>query len=251
MNIFSFGFFVLLSVCAETVHFYTLYTESHRPLIENWFLPSIQDKVTVHVYYLPQECPTGKYKEEGWKKTTTKKVEIIIDAIKRHKGSWFIYSDVDIQFFQPVAQEIESMLNEYDLVIQQDTPKGSACSGFFGCRANDKMLEVWERVLVCMNKTEHSDQAALNYVLRHCKDLNVRWRLLPEAYFGAGLFTGKYWHPNMLLTVPENIKMHHANWTGGIENKIKQLMLVWRLVQRRIDKRKEPTYSDLCCKMIA
>lgn len=235
VQFFLFIFFLLSY--SEPIHLYTLYTESHRPLIENWFLPSIKDFVIVHVYHLPQECPTGKYKQRGWKKTTIKKVKIIIEAIKKHKGGWFIYSDADIQFFEPIGDEISNMLNEYDLVIQQDNPKGFACSGFFGCRANDVILTLWKRVLSNMKETSHSDQGALNYVLRHnSKDLNFKWALLPETYFGAGFFTGKMWEPNMMLDVPERIKIHHANWTVGVENKIKQFVYVWNIVKKRINK---------------
>jgi hypothetical protein len=138
------------------------------------------------------------------------------------------------------------MLDNYDLVIQQNDPKGSACSGFFGCRANDATQELWERVLCHMHETEHSDQGALNYVLGHSSDLNVTWCLLPETYFGAGLFTGKHWKPNTLLQIPEGIKIHHANWTIGVENKIKQLALVWRIVKHRNStKNQKESYSSI------
>lgn len=235
MKIFQFIFIFFVIRCSSTIHLYTLYTESHRQLIENWFLPSINDSVIVHVYYVPQECPTGKYKQFGWKKTTIKKVEIIIEAIKRHKEGWFIYSDVDVQFFESIGNEMSNLLNQYDLVIQRDNPKGVACSGFFACRANEVMLELWMRVLSYMQKTSHSDQGALNYVLHHSKDLAFKWTLLPETYFGAGFFTGKTWIPYMMLDIPEGIKIHHANWTVGVENKIKQLALVWSIVKQRMN----------------
>jgi len=217
----------------EKIHIYTIYTDSHKPLFDRWFLPSIQDKCVIHVFHLPQECPSAIFKGHGWKKTTTRKVKIIIEAIKRHKGNWFIYSDVDIQFFHPIGDDIKMMLNEYDLVIQRNSPKEVVCSGFFACRATDSMQLLWERVLDYMNTTHHSDQGALNYVLRNLlADLDIQWKFLPETYFSAGLFTGKQWYPNLLLKIPSNIKLHHANSTKGIKNKIKQLALVWKMVKR-------------------
>src|SRR5437016_12299301 len=78
---------------------YTIYTKSHEPLFISWFLPSIprEDNFELKVLKVPQECPTACFKKFGWKKTTTRKVEMIISAIQETMGSWFVYSDVAIQ----------------------------------------------------------------------------------------------------------------------------------------------------------
>ena len=123
-----------------------------------------------------------------------------------------------------------------DLVIQQDDQRGRLCSGFFACRGNQKTLQLWQDVLQVMETQEEvSDQGALNYCLIKCNNpYGVAWKFLPVTYFGGGTLTTKHWHPHDSLPIPVGIKMHHANWTCGPENKIKQLEYVARVVRARL-----------------
>ena len=41
------------------------------------------------------------------------------------------------------------------------------------------------------------------------------------------------WEPGCELNIPQDIVMHHANWTIGIENKIAQLQYVRDIVNSR------------------
>jgi len=61
----------------------------------------------------------------------------------------------------------------------------------------------------------------------------IRWNYLPRQFFGGGTLAGKAWKPGMVLQVPQDIVLHHANWTIGIENKIAQLKYVKNVVDSR------------------
>ena len=50
---------------------------------------------------------------------------------------------------------------------------------------------------------------------------------------GGGTFTGHGWKPEQKLTIPDEILMHHANYTQGIKNKIAQLKYVKTVVSKR------------------
>ena len=60
-------------------------------------------------------------------------------------------------------------------------------------------------------------------------NLNIKYDTLdPTKYFTIGYSTkGTQWTPETGdLDIPKTILMHHANWTAGVENKIKLLNFV-------------------------
>lgn len=220
---------------ADTIKLYALYTPSHKQMMDEWFLPSIQDDFELIIEERDQECASALYKKDGWKKTTLKKVELIIRAIEDNWGAFFIFSDVDIQFFAPIKEIIQKLIVNKDLIVQKDRPSGTVCSGFFICRANEKTLALWKDVHMYMQLVEQaSDQEALNYCLRKSSDhADIVWDYLPTIFFGGGTLTGKLWYPGRNLPIPEHIVMHHANWSHGMKNKIAQLSYVHNHVHRK------------------
>lgn len=227
-----FFFFVHALNIASPIKLYAMYTPSHEVLLRDWFLPSIQDSFELKIELHEQDCPDGHYKHQGWTTTTGKKVDLIIRAIEENMGDFFVFSDVDIQFFRPIAEIITQLMEEYDLVVQKNHPHGTLCSGFFVCRATEKTLALWRDVREYMrNHKGVSDQGALNACLvHHGNPYNVSWSLLPDEFFSAGTFTGTCWNAKKSLYIPVDIVLHHANWTEGVDQKIAQLDWVKRRV---------------------
>jgi len=218
---------------------YVVYTPSHKILFDEWFFPSLKKNdngnIRLVITELPQECESAKYKEEGWTDTTKKKVDYIIQAIEENWGRLFIYSDVDTQFFEPFFDLVIKLIKSKDFLVQKNSPSGTLCSGFFICRANEKTLALWRSVRAYMETSSKiSDQEALNHYLNKKSNFfKVRWDYLPDSFFGGGLYTGKRWNPDTYLSLPEIIIFHHANYTSGIKNKIKQLNHVADQVRER------------------
>ena len=235
-------FFYSMDICSyEKMKLYGIYTPSHAVLKDKFFLPSIQDDFDIVLEFYDQTCPSVRFMSKGWTKTTTRKVDLIIRAIKENWGSIFIFSDVDIQFFCPIKNTILMYMTDKDMVIQRNTPDGVLCSGFFACRGNEKTLRLWEDVKKMMEEDDSvSDQISLNRCIKRKSKKNpydIAWDYLPEAFFGAGIFTGQLWHPGMSLSIPHDIMIHHANWTRGIKNKIAQLTYVRNAVRNRQKRR--------------
>lgn len=218
----------------EKLKMYCIYTPSHAVMKDEWFLPSLQDDYEIIMQFFDQECSAASFMSQGWKKTTIHKVELWLQAAKDNTDKIFICSDVDIQFFQPTQKLLEEFMNDNDLVVQQDTPGGGICSGFFACRGNDRTIKLFEAMLQCMKKyADKSDQACLKQFIKKSNPFNIKWQLLPVEFFGGGTLTAKLWKPGVTLPVPQNIVMHHANWTKGITNKIAQLKHVKTVVEQR------------------
>lgn len=195
---------------------YTYYTESHKPFYDNYFSKTIEDLEVVGISG-DQECPTGSYYQDGWKKTTMKKVDVFIQACLENQGKTFVYSDVDIQFFGPLEQTLIDELSDFDIAIQNDY-LGGMCSGFFVCKGNERTLKMFQS----MKDNESSyleDQHALNMNLHH-----VRFKPLSPRFWTFGIYKTQWKNQN--FDIPDDILMHHANWTEGIQNKTTLLNFV-------------------------
>ena len=195
---------------------YTYYTESHKELFDNYFSKSVVD-LEINATIGQQECESGSYYSTGWKSTTMKKVDVFIKATKENMGDIFIFSDVDIQFFGPIKDDLIKELGDSDIAIQNDY-SGGLCSGFFICRGNERTLKMFENMK--NNESQYlEDQYALNMNLHFCK-VNI----LSDKFRTFGSY-GTQWK-GQNFHIPSNILMHHANWTEGINNKIKLLEIV-------------------------
>jgi hypothetical protein len=70
---------------------------------------------------------------------------------------------------------------------------------------------------------EADDQTTLNRNLDF-----LDWTMLSPRFFTVGMVTGgKRWEGED-VAIPRDILVHHANWTVGIDNKIRLLELVKR-----------------------
>ncbi|MDD3896569.1 MAG: putative nucleotide-diphospho-sugar transferase [Candidatus Peribacteraceae bacterium] len=246
---------------------YAICSPSHAVLRDQWFLPSAEKVFEeIIVETVPQDCVDGVYMHSGWKKTMERKIDLLLRAVEENWGGIFVYSDVDIQFFNSVETlSFESLLGEQDVVFQ-NSQAGGICMGFLVCRANEAMQNFWraakEEIRENCGIYGYSDQSVVNFLLgikkyrgswrtfirmnipwaekvkhfyyRCCqqqkkRSISLRWGCLPEQFYSPG----KFWHPGEQLDIPQDIVLHHANWTIGIQNKIAQLEYVRRIVSER------------------
>ena len=231
--------FLILATCStdsfsqQKIKLYALYTPSHEVLKDRFFLPSIQDDFDIILEFAEQTCQSAHFMDKGWTDTTMHKVDLIIRAIEENRGEIFIFSDVDIQFFGPIQDTILTLMEGKDIIMQRNNPEGVLCTGFFACRANEKTLRLWKDVKKIMEKNKsNSDQISFNQCIKKGSKKNpygISWAYLPNNFFGAGTltaYTGYLWKPGMSLPIPDDILLHHANWTKGVKNKIAQLRYV-------------------------
>jgi len=227
-----------ISAMPDKIKMYALYTPSHEILVHRFFKPSLIDpNIELVLVKVPEQtCQSAQFMNEGWTKTTIQKIELVLRAIDENWGSFFILSDVDIQFFGNFSDMLRQLMRGHDLLIQRDNPKGTLCSGFFICQANEKTRTLFSDVLAHMkNNPDISDQRSLNqHISRNQKNnrYGIVWDYLPEQYFfGGGTFTGVYWDEGVEMHIPKQPVMHHANWVKGVPGKIRQLRHVKKIVK--------------------
>lgn len=227
-----------------SLRLYTFYTSEYLPLLTDWFLPSIKDFFEITIDMREQLPKTGKNiddRDESWVKMAAMKVDTLIKATEENikNKSVFIQSDVDVQFFGKVTEDILQDISENDFLFQKGVR--NIHNGFFVCRANEKTLKFWKAARkLCVEKRLEDLQAAklllnlnLDYkddnsdaYIRFSNPFGIKWRYLsPEKYInGRGFYESV--DINQLAKPPKSTLVHHASGEVTLEGKIKQLRYV-------------------------
>jgi hypothetical protein len=212
---------------------YTLYTNSHKTLLTNFFLPSLfkYENCDVIVEYHPQECSGGEYMSTNWNLTMEKKIKLILRGIEENQNKIFIHSDCDISFFDSFIDNELDKLEEYDLLCQKDHID-DLCAGFMFIKSNHKTYKLFLDILHNLHSFKN-DQYALNYYIKnHNTTYNICYNFLDYSYYNLYFSSLKNqslkWNPytEPLPLIPKNIKMFHANWIVGVDKKIKTMELI-------------------------
>lgn len=207
---------------------YACYTPSHKHLVERHFSPSIPSefksfKGRFILRELPQVSKTGAFASKGFQSTCADKVRFILEALKKEREP-FVFSDVDVRFYGPVAKDLLRQLGKLDMVFQYDGA-GETCSGFFVVRPCARTRAFFADVLAIMEKTGKLDQDALRERIHQAANRAEpkRWGYLSENYWTVGRDwpATKDWKPgDAIPTPPDGLLVHHANWTKGVDNKL-------------------------------
>jgi hypothetical protein len=198
-----------------------MFSETHKPL-KPWFdtLKQVEPELDVVYTEIDQkECPSGEFDSSGWNSITKNKVKLFLDITNISSDESFIYSDSDVQFFNPFTCFTNKILKNYDIVFQNDYG-GGPCTGFFFSRINKQTKLLFEKSL-SIHHSSRDDQTSIQAGLKLVPD--IKWAFLPKEFFTYGYYK-QHWNSTKLnFKVPKNMIMHHANWVVGINNKIKLL----------------------------
>lgn len=204
---------------------YTFYSDSHKDIYENFFLESfnskkLKDDFTLDVTKVDQKSRCGSFGSIGFLQTMIDKIDIIQRAIDENDDKWFVFADCDIQFFDNFYLDILNYcLDDVDMVAQSDY--NSICAGFFIAKANSNFKNFINTVQNNCGSYAN-DQLCMNHY-QHM----INYRLLPtDRYFTIGNIDGSLWDGSGNFNISEDIKIHHGNYTVGIDNKISLMSLV-------------------------
>lgn len=197
---------------------YSIYTNSHSTLFNNFFLPSLGNTdLELHITKIEQSG-FGDYNSEDYLNSILLKVRLIISAIKENFGGVFVFSDVDIVFFKNVSSDLFFRLKDNDILFQFQPNMlydAEINTGFFMCRANNKTLNLWQecekRVLnsISLNIKMH-DQDFINQIIKE-NPIIIKFKFLPfdrySTYLSHSLFN-KSKKNNVYLS--KNVHIFHA-----------------------------------------
>ncbi|MFK7759256.1 MAG: hypothetical protein AB8C13_04840 [Phycisphaerales bacterium] len=260
----------------STVRMYTCFTESHKPMLDEYFLPSVPDSFEVVVNQFDQECETGEYLSDGWVRAVSRKIEVIREAIEHTRSTegpdYFVFSDCDIRFFTDLGPDIAHHMKTHDFIAMDDD---IYCTGFMGIRADDRAAFMWKWAAENIEKYGCDQPTGNAFIKAHLRAMKLG-KLIPRVlqtpklrrHTDAGpMRFGKFprikyfnhmhlgigdaiWDGVVPIKITDaqfdSMLMLHANYTRGMENKVR---LLEEIGQRKIDHdRAKKAKSELAAK---
>ncbi len=227
---------------------YCFYTPSHSIFYKNWFKPSASSEFELVPYEYPEQISkSSEYAKDGWRETQYHKVLHWKKAVEDNMGDIIVCSDVDIQFLGKSKEFLSNIIADYDIAFQQNKKGGPICSGFFVCRCSLKTQNFFDIVAKRLKKIMHEPGGGEQYQMQ---------KLLSENWYSdhlniLKLSHDRIWNPGKNYTelkeleVPEDIRVHHANWTEGLDSKLEQLEYVKSIYVQRHSPWSRTTISNL------
>ena len=195
---------------------YTMVSKSHQYLSDEYFAKSVKEfEPDAEIIFEEQKqiCKSGEYYSDGWKESMRQKVEIYEKAISLNE-EYFIWSDVDIEFYKPFIETCIEELGEYDIAFQEGVG-GEYCAGFFISKINDRTKKFFQ-LLKEKYDLYSCDQEAINRNIKH-----VKAKFLSHIFLNIS-FQHRHWN-GQPFKIENELIMFHANYTVGLQNKIKLL----------------------------
>jgi len=208
---------------------YTHYSDSHEDLYKNYFNDSLRkiytkDQVKIRAAKHRQTTKDGTFMEQGWLDSMDFKLQVILKAIDENWNDYFIFADTDIVFYKEFVDDLLTEIKGFDIACQNDCE--SLCAGFFIARGNERVKNLFLKIRENYRNMVN-DQVALNKF----KNL-INYKLLDkEEYYTIGNFFNNkngthIWDGKTKINPPNDMRMHHANYVEGVEQKKKIIEMI-------------------------
>lgn len=185
--------------------------------MKDYFVNSIVDYDLEHHFHLLSQSsaiPTDSSKMTG-ADTWIFKNRFILDAIRSNMGKIILFSDIDMQYFQPVTPLVDACMRNKEMCFQRETLHyGFINTGFMAILCNDRTLTFWNKVLEILLVTRRQKQGIVHDLLYFLK-YDIRWGVFPASVWS--------WH---FTPLHHDLAVHHASFVVGKENKFDQLRYV-------------------------
>jgi hypothetical protein len=201
-------------------------SSAHEVLYRRYFQPTLPEGLRLLPMQLGDNQSDGAYMSKEWQDANCAKVRHALAFCRQApEGEPFIVSDVDVQFFPAFdAARFLSYVDSLgcDLAFQRERFRegdSEANCGFYTGRNTPAVRRLLESSLDNIERGDvKNEQNAVNCMLRE--------RGIPYATLDRRFYARTHGFPP-----PKDIWMHHASWTTTIQQKIRQLDRVRRIVQ--------------------
>ena len=172
------------------------------------------------------ETEFGDFGTDKFNNSFARQIACLHDIVRLYasSGRTIIWSDTDMRFYGDVLPDVEEAVQARDLTTSRD--RGTHCTGFCAFRASFKMvrfLEDW----MDLNNLGGWEYAQLSFNELLQRGTVYRGFFPYEEYWNFGCEDSPVlWEAGMAVNPPASIKLHHANFTKGIKNKLALLQAV-------------------------
>lgn len=187
-------------------------TEAYMPMYEQYFRPSLPPSFEVTFEKDPDLYKDLTYRSERqlnqayWDYMWSR----IITLIESHIGEVIVYTGVDIQFFKDVVPELSSMIEGKSVLFMNDV--GCRCPEFMTIRCSKQVADTFRKLV----DLYHRPKAPNDSLILTGMTLPFKFEMLPKSYWTIGWCTMK----NLPVKVPDDIRLHHANYVVGFNDKM-------------------------------
>lgn len=163
---------------------------------------------------------------EIWKS----RVNNIIGIIRKLENNEpFIFSDIDIVFYNPCVLTIMELIKDKDVLFLRElydgihTPQGGNINfGFNVIKANQQTYRFFCDVLDEVTKTGMWEQKIINQFLYNKNNYNLKWDLLPSTFLSTSVG---------LNNLDKNTILFHANCAVSLESKFELITYADNILQ--------------------
>ena len=195
----------------------TAASDSHTPMLMKHFLPSWGRHLEPHseLQCEPLAGHCGSFGEDAFNEMGRKSVLRMVRKVRENEGRPMIVSGCDFHFYADFIAEVEAALEGHDLVGLNDV-YGPVCGDFLAFNASAKIADLFAWIHA-HDPAFPNEQYTLNAAIAA---LGLQARLLPDTFWTYGLEGRGTWSFGQPVHPPAGMRLHHANFTIGAENKM-------------------------------
>lgn len=202
------------------MNIFCCYTKAHKPLLEDYFIPSMPNNINLNAISLDGIDGPGDFLSTEFIDCIRRKMGHIEQSIRDNDGSIIGWLDVDIVFFKDFRQSVLKFMNEenLDIVFQKEgfgQWDSEVNTGVIFMRCNKRVLNFYQQVRRLMAENpDKNEQPVVNELLKQKPDLH--WKMLPLRFRARS----HGWPLDLSDAV-----LYHANVTtgsDGVGQKIRQ-----------------------------
>ncbi len=158
-----------------------------------------------------------EFNTAAFNRTTRFKAEIIGKYLAGMKdGEFLFYTDSDVWFFNKPDEIMCEVDRIFDMNSQDDL-NGVYCAGFMAIKKSQRTLQLWQDIAI-PQPVQANDQHILNVIIGQYGIKSAFFP--PRVVTSYGLISGgKQWNGEEFEI--QRCMAFHANFTVGIENKLK------------------------------
>ena len=202
----------------QNINLYYFWNDFHKVFLDEYFLPSFNEHHNGDINLIGKKFEQSNvhclFGTPEYKKLLTERAHYLIELTKTtEKDNFFIFSDIDVQFFGNIKKIIDKMIDlDHDMVFQKEDIDGRFVNfGLMLIKSNEATLKFWEEILIRLESNNYSHTI---------NDQNIGNTLLDLINYST--FDSTIWNWSQ-GNLDKNIILHHANCVTDIKAKIDQL----------------------------
>lgn len=201
------------------------FTPTHRNMFEQ-FLKKTCDLFQEHdvIPHMDDDqlSENGSFYSNGFHETVVKKLDFIIDSNAWDDSEYCIFSDADILFTAPTQEFLLEQVQGQDIVFQSDQTTYN--SGFYVFRNSPKVKSMFEEARRVKGQY-FGDQLCIDAALR---TVPLKCKAFDKTIFNISFYSGGgVWDNASTIHFPKHMRVYHANFIVGVENKEKALKIAY------------------------